>query len=68
MPSHNPLQSDFQKQKREYLIDYDRRVPKLRQADHCIGCGECLSHCPQGIKIPDELKRINDFVEYLKQN
>ena len=24
----------------------------------CNGCGECLAKCPQGINIPEELKRV----------
>lgn len=46
---------------------YDRSVPKLRQADHCIGCGQCVSHCPQSIDIPAQMQRIDGFVEHLKQ-
>lgn len=54
--------------RRKYLIGYNRAIPTLRQADHCIDCGACKSHCPQNIDIPKALKRINDFVENLKQN
>jgi len=61
-------QKEYQKLKRAYLISYDRAIPTLRQADHCIHCGECLSHCPQSIPIPNELQRINRYVEHLKQD
>ena len=61
-------QEDYQKLKRAYLVSYDRAIPTLRQADHCIQCGECLSHCPQSIPIPRELQRINRYVEKLKQD
>lgn len=59
---------DYKKARRAFLIGYDRSVPRLRQADHCIGCGQCKPHCPQSIDIPQEMQRINDFVERLKQN
>lgn len=59
---------DYRKARRAFLVGYDRSVPKLRQAAHCISCGKCVSHCPQGIKIPRELRRINDYVEKLKQH
>ena len=34
----------------------------------CVGCGKCRQHCPQGIDIPAELRRIDRFVEELKVN
>ncbi len=58
---------NYRKARRAFLIGYDRSVPKLRQADHCIGCNQCSPHCPQGIDIPTELHRIDRFVEQLKQ-
>lgn len=58
---------NYRKARRAFLIGYDRSVPKLRQANHCIGCGQCVSHCPQSINIPKELHRIDRFVEDLKQ-
>ena len=59
---------DYRRARRAFLIGYDRAVPGLRQANHCIGCYQCAPHCPQSINIPQELHRIDDFVEKLKQN
>ncbi len=53
--------------RRAFLVGYDRSVPKLRQASHCIGCRKCVPHCPQEIDIPAELHRIDEYVEKLKQ-
>ena len=58
---------NYRRARRAFLVGYDRSVPKLRQADHCIGCGQCEPHCPQNIKIPEQLRRIDDFVEQLKR-
>ncbi len=58
----------YARERRAFLIGYDRSVPRLRQASHCIGCGQCAPHCPQSIDIPAELHRIDNFVEQLKQN
>jgi predicted aldo/keto reductase-like oxidoreductase len=59
---------NYRKARRIFLTGYDRSVPKLRQASHCIGCKECNPTCPQRIDIPEELQRIDRFVEELKQN
>jgi predicted aldo/keto reductase-like oxidoreductase len=59
---------NYRKARQAFLVGYDRSVPKLRQASHCIGCGQCQLHCPQEIHIPDELHRIDEYVEQLKRN
>ncbi len=58
---------NYRSARRAYLIGYDRSVPKLRQANHCIGCNQCSIHCPQNINIPKELHKIDDYVEKLKR-
>ena len=57
----------YRESRRAFLIGYDRSVPRLRQASHCIGCEQCVSHCPQSIDIPAELHRIDQYIEQLKQ-
>ena len=58
----------YKKARRAYLVSYDRAVPKLRQASRCIGCNQCMSHCPQSINIPRELQKIDRYIDNLKQN
>ena len=62
------MDDEYYKLRRNYLIGLDRAVPRVRQADHCIQCGQCEPHCPQNIRIPRELQKICQFVEDLKQN
>lgn len=57
----------YKEARRAFLVGYDRSVPRLRQAAHCIACGQCNPHCPQRINIPKEMQRIDDYVERLKQ-
>jgi len=58
---------NYSKARNIFLVGYDRSVPGLRQANHCVGCSKCVEHCPQSIKIPKEMERIDQFVEQLKQ-
>ena len=58
----------YKKARRAYLVSYDRAVPKIRQTARCIGCNQCMSHCPQNINIPRELQRIDRYIEKLKQD
>ena len=67
MPSSRQ-DENFLKARRAFLVGYDRSVPKLRQANHCVGCNQCSPDCPQGINIPKEMQRIDHFVERLKQS
>ncbi len=59
---------NYKKARRAYLVSYDRAVEKLRQADRCIGCNTCMSHCPQNINIPKQIHRISAYIEKLKQD
>jgi len=64
----NIQDEDYAKARRAFLVGYDRSVPRLRQADHCVGCYKCEEHCPQRIPIVDNMRMIDDFVENLKRN
>ena len=65
--AQGPEQKNYRKLRNAYLASYNKAIPTLRQADHCIGCGTCLSHCPQSIDIPKELNRIDHYIEKLKR-
>ena len=60
-------QKDYRKARNKYLLAYDKTIPSVRQADHCIGCNQCAPRCPQRIRIPQELSRIDKYIENLKQ-
>ncbi len=61
------MDENYRQARRAFLVGYDRRVEKLRQADHCIGCDICRPKCPQRINIPQEMDRIDQYTEKLKQ-
>ena len=59
---------EYTRLRREYLIGLNRSVPRLRQAAHCIGCGQCEPHCPQNIRIAKEMRKLDEFVEQIRRN
>lgn len=64
----NEGSKEYRDARKAFLVGYDRSVPKLRQANHCIGCEKCIPLCPQRINIPQKLHLIDDYVESLKRN
>ena len=61
-------QKEYRRLKRRYILEYNKSIPTIRQADHCAGCNQCIEHCPQKINIPRELQRIDKDIETLKRD
>ena len=61
-------QKNYARAKKRYLLAYDKAVQSSAQADHCISCGKCVKACPQHISIPRELRKIDVYIEDLKQD
>ena len=60
-------QEHYARARRKYLLAYNEAIPTVRQADHCIASRRCERDCPQNIRIPDELRRIDRYIESLKR-
>ena len=58
----------YAKARRDFLVGLSRKVEQRREPGRCIDCKECLTHCPQGIQIPEEMARIHDYTETLRRN
>jgi predicted aldo/keto reductase-like oxidoreductase len=58
---------NYARARRAFLVGYDRSVSKLRQANRCINCEQCLPKCPQGIRIPTEMAKVDAYAEKLRQ-
>ena len=61
-------QREYRRARRAFLTSYDKSIARLRQADRCIGCGDCLTHCPQNIQIPQKMRMIEDYTNKLKDS
>jgi predicted aldo/keto reductase-like oxidoreductase len=64
---HSSEDENYKEARRAFLVGYDRSVPKLRQASHCIQCEVCRPRCPQGINIPREMAKVDAYAEKLRQ-
>ena len=63
-PDNRDRDKDYDKRKKTFLKLYDQ-LEKGEKASACITCNACLSKCPQRIRIPEQLKMINDLVAKL---
>ena len=63
----SPEAENYAEARRRFLVGYDRAVPRLRQASHCVGCKECVGHCPQKIDILGEMARVDVIAESLRR-
>ncbi len=58
---------DYRRARRAFLVSYQRAIDDVRQADHCIGCNQCVGKCPQRIAIPIQLQRLDKIIDELKK-
>ncbi|MBR3065600.1 MAG: aldo/keto reductase [Bacteroidales bacterium] len=68
MIEENQQDPAYRKARRAYLVSLDRSLDRLRQANHCIGCAQCVDTCPQRIAIPAQMRRIEAFTEQLRRD
>jgi predicted aldo/keto reductase-like oxidoreductase len=48
----------------EFVFDMEYSIlGEKRQAQHCIGCNQCVEQCPQKIDIPYWMEMINNIVK-----
>lgn len=60
-----PHDADFKKTSKAFLKKYKSELGDGMRADACTNCNACIPKCPQHIRIPDQLKMINDLVSKL---
>ena len=58
--------SNYNQARRVFLGSYAQNIDNSRNASHCIGCNHCVSHCPQGINIPERMHEIDGYITDLR--
>ena len=44
---------------KSFVEDYKEVMENGNGAEHCVGCLQCMNHCPQSIEVPDKLAMIH---------
>ena len=59
LPLPDRSASDYDTRKQRFTEGYHKALPERKAWAHsCQDCGECLSKCPQQIRIPNQMARI----------
>lgn len=58
LPLPEPTADDYAARKDAFIKAYRNVIPAEKRATACIDCGQCLSKCPQQIRIPNQMSRI----------
>ena len=64
LPLPESTAPDYAERQQAYVEAYQKAIPLEARANRCQDCGECLSKCPQQIRIPNQMSRL---VELTKQ-
>lgn len=58
LPLPESTASDYAERHDAFIRAYRDAIPAEKRATTCVDCGECLSKCPQQIRIPNQMSRI----------
>ena len=58
LPLPESTASDYAERHDAFIRAYREAIPAEKRATTCVDCGECLSKCPQQIRIPNQMSRI----------
>lgn len=62
LPLPEKSNPDYGSKQKQFTEQYLAHFPAGARANQCMDCEVCLKKCPQGIRIPNQLSRINDIL------
>ena len=69
LPLPEPSAADYAERQQKFIEGYRKALPKAETwARACQDCEECLSKCPQQIRIPNQLSRIVQTLRVRKRS
>ncbi|MBR0202316.1 MAG: aldo/keto reductase [Bacteroidaceae bacterium] len=58
LPLPEPTAKDYAEKQDAFIKAYRAAIPAEKRATTCVDCGQCISKCPQQIRIPNQMSRI----------
>lgn len=62
LPLPEKSAADYKKRAKDFAKEYRKQLPKKALATSCTECEQCLSKCPQQIRIPNQMQRLVELL------
>ncbi len=62
LPLPDKSSPDYNAKQKQFTQLYLKQIPAEARANQCMDCEACLKKCPQQIRIPNQLSRINNIL------
>ena len=63
LPPVNTDAPSYNERKQAFVDLYKNEIKENQLASACVACGECLSKCPQRIRIPDQMGKLTQLLQ-----
>jgi len=63
LPPANEDAVNYDERKKSFINKYKKDIKAEQLASACVACEECLTKCPQRIKIPDQMAKLTQLLQ-----